>query len=249
MHFEWSGHQSKPVLLFSNSLGSNLRMWDPQIAAFSEHFRILRYDKRGHGQSSVPPGPYTIDQFGNDVLNLLDFLQLDRVFFCGLSIGGGTGMFLGANAHERFHKLAVCNTSPKFANAEFWNARIQAVESGGMKAVAGGLVERWLTLAFRSTHPDETQALLFMLEAADPEGYIAGCAAVRDMDMRQTVQKIRVPTLVLAGTHDAGATVADARFLTDNIPGARYAEVSAAHISNIEAAADFNRHILQFFLS
>jgi len=248
IYYEWAGAEDKPVLLLSNSLGTNLHIWSSQVDEFKKHFRLLRYDKRGHGQSTVPPGPYSIEQLGWDVVRLLDLLQLDKVHFCGLSIGGATGMFLGANAPKRFHKIALCNTAPKFGTLETWNARIRAVQSGGMKAVAGGVVERWLTPAFRASHAKETQGVLSMLEATNPRGYIACCEAVRDADLRDTLAAIRVPCLVLAGTHDPAATVADARYLTERIPGAQYAEVPAAHLSNIEALDDFNRRVLQFLL-
>jgi 3-oxoadipate enol-lactonase len=249
IYYEWNGPEDKPDLVFSNSLGTNLTMWGPQLAEFAKHFRLLRYDKRGHGKSSVPPGPYTLDQLATDVLHLLDELQLNRVYFCGLSVGGATGLFLGANAPTRFHKIALCNTAAKFGNPEMWETRIRNVQSGGMKAVASAVVERWLTPSFRASHAQETQTVLATLEAAKPEGYIATCAAVRDTDLRQSLAAIRVPCLVLAGTHDTSATVADARFLVDRIPGAQYVEVSAAHLSNIEAAGDFNRHVLQFLLT
>ena len=248
IYYEWAGAEDKPVLVFSNSLGTNLHMWASQVDEFKKHFRLLRYDKRGHGQSSVPPGPYSVEQLGWDVVRLLDYLRLDQVYFCGLSIGGMTGMFLAANAPKRFHKIVLCNTAAKIGTAETWNARIQAVQSGGMKAVASAVIERWLTPTFRTSHAAETQAILRMLETSNPQGYIGCCAAVRDMDQRQSLGAIRVPCLVLAGTHDTSTTPADARFLTQNIPGAQYAEVPAAHLSNIEARDDFNRHVLQFLL-
>lgn len=248
IYYEWAGAEDKPVLVFSNSLGTNLHMWAPQVNEFKKHFQLLRYDKRGHGQSGAPSGPYSIEQLGWDVVRLLDVLKLDRAHFCGLSIGGMTGMWLGANAPKRFHKIALCNTAPKFGTAGTWNTRIQTVRSGGMKVIAGGVLERWLTPGFRALHPDDTQAILAMLESANPQGYIACCEAVRDADMGQTLGAIRVPCLVLAGTHDTSATVADSHFLAERIPGAQYAEVAAAHLSNIEARDDFNRHVMQFLL-
>ncbi|MGB7846350.1 MAG: 3-oxoadipate enol-lactonase [Candidatus Acidiferrum sp.] len=249
IYYEWTGGEHLPVLVFSNSLGTNLRMWDSQLEEFTKHFRVLRYDTRGHGQSEVTPGPYSIEQLSGEVARLLDVLGLERVYFCGLSMGGMTGIFLGANAPDRLHKLVLCNTAAKIGTAETWNARIQAVENGGMKAVANAVIERWFTPGFRSSHPEETQAVLAMLEATDPQGYSANCAAVRDMDQRQSLASIRVPSLVLTGTYDPATTPVEARFLVESIPGARYAEVSAAHLSNIEARDDFNRHVLQFLLA
>jgi len=246
LYYEWSGAEHAPVLVLSNSLGTTHRMWDPQVAAFTAHFRLLRYDTRGHGQSSATPGPYTIEKLGWDVVQLLDYLQLERVHFCGLSMGGMIGMFLGANAANRFHKIVLCNTAAKIGTLETWNARIDAVQKGGMQAVAAGIVERWLTPAYRASHPGESAAVLRMLEQANPDGYVACCAAVRDMDQRETLQNVQVPALVLAGTHDPAALPADGQFLAKHIPGASYVEVNAAHLSNIEAQDKFNTHVVSF---
>jgi 3-oxoadipate enol-lactonase len=246
LFYEWSGPEHAPVLVLSNSLGTTHRMWNPQVAAFTRHFRLLRYDTRGHGQSSVTQGPYTIEKLGWDVVHLLDYLQLDRVHFCGLSMGGMIGMFLGANAPNRFHKIVLCNAAAKIGTPETWNARIAAVQKGGMHAVAAGIVERWLTPAYRASHPAETAAVLRMLEEANPAGYIACCGAVRDMDQRQTLQNVKVSTLVLAGTHDPATLPADGQFLAKHIPGASYVEVNAAHLSNIEAQDDFNTRVVSF---
>jgi len=246
LFYELSGPERAPVLVLSNSLGTTHRMWDSQEVAFTRHFRLLRYDTRGHGQSSVTPGPYTIEKLSWDVVQLLDFLQLERVHFCGLSMGGMIGMFLGAHAANRLHKLVLCNTAAKIGTPETWNARIEAVQRGGMRAVAGAVIERWLTPTYRASHPAETAAALRMLEEADPAGYIACCGAVRDMDQRQSLQNVKVPTLVLAGTHDPVTLPADGQFLAKHIPGASYAEVNAAHLSNIETQEDFNTRVLSF---
>ncbi len=248
IHFEIDGPPDAPVILFSNSLGTTHRMWDPQIAAFTKHFRILRYDTRGHGNSSAPAGPYSLEQLAADALALLDTLHLDRVHFCGLSLGGMTGIFLGATLPSRFRKLVLCDTAPKIGVAETWNTRIAAVRSGGMKAVAGGVIERWFTADFRKTHPTETAAALAMLESCNPEGYVSACAAVRDADFRQLVGRITLPTLAVTGTHDPVTTPSDARAIQQAIPGAEYLELAAAHISNIEASEHFNREVLAFLL-
>jgi 3-oxoadipate enol-lactonase len=246
IRYEWTGPDHSPVLLFSNSLGATYRMWDAQVQDFTRHFRLLRYDTRGHGESAVTPGPYTIEQLSWDVLALLDALDLQRVYFCGLSMGGMIGMFLGANAPNRFHKIVLCNTAAKIGTPETWNARIDAVQRGGMEAVAPTVIERWLTAGYRAAHPTETQAALTMLEQANPDGYVANCAAVRDMDQRQKLDAVGVPTLVVAGTHDPVTPPCDGRFLTEHIPGAKYVELPAAHLSNIEAKTDFAREVLGF---
>jgi 3-oxoadipate enol-lactonase len=246
IYYEWAGAEDLPVLAFSNGLGTNIHMWDGQIEAFSKHFRVLRYDVRGHGKSAVTPGPYKIDQLSWDLVHLMDSLQIDRAYFCGLSMGGMVGMFLGANAANRFRKLALCDTSPKFDPEHMWNKRIEAVNEGGMKAVASTVVERWLTPGFRSARPTETRNVLAMLESTNPEGYVASCAAVRDMDLRNSLKDIHLPSLVLTGTHDPAATPAVAQSLTKSIPHAVYAELPASHLSNIEARDEFNRQVLEF---
>jgi 3-oxoadipate enol-lactonase len=249
LFYQWDGPEHAPVLVFSNSLGTTHRMWDPQVEAFSKHFRLLRYDTRGHGQTGSTPGPYTIEQLALDVLHLLDALNIDRVFFCGLSMGGMIGMLLGSTAAHRLHKIVLCNTAAKIGTPDGWNARIAAVTQGGMKAVAGGVLDRWLTPGYRAAHPVETAQVLGMLEGTDPAGYAACCGAVRDMDYREHLHRVQVPTLVIAGVHDPATPPADGRFLAEHIRGAKFVELPAAHLSNIEASEHFNREILAFFQS
>jgi 3-oxoadipate enol-lactonase len=155
-------------------------------------------------------------------------------------------MYLGANAASRLHRLVLCNTGAKIGTPDVWNARITAVQQGGMKAVASGVIDRWLTAGYRTAHPAETSQVLAMLESADPVGYAACCGAVRDMDYREQLNRVQVPTLIIAGTHDPATPPSDGRFLESHIRGAKYAELSAAHLSNIEAHEAFNREVLAF---
>jgi 3-oxoadipate enol-lactonase len=249
IHYALEGQRGTPVLVFSNSLGTNYSMWDPQAAELRKKLRVLRYDTRGHGQSSLTPGPYSIEQLGRDVLALLDALDLNRIHFCGLSMGGMIGMWLGVNAPERLDKLVLCNTAAKIGSSEVWNARIEAVQKNGMKSVASAVIERWFSPAFREKAPATISTTLKMLEEANPEGYAACCAAVRDFDFREQLNRIRMPALVIAGAHDPATPPADGRFLADQIPGARYAELNAAHLSNIEAQDQFTREINAFLNS
>ncbi len=248
IHYDLAGPAGAPILVFSNSLGATLSMWDPQTPAFQKQFRILRYDTRGHGQSSATPGPYTIEQLARDVLALLDHLNLDRVYFCGLSMGGQTGMWLALNAADRFHRLVLCNTAAKIGSPEMWNTRIEGVRKGGMKSISSAVMERWFSADFRSKSPDVVATTKLMLEGANPDGYVANCAAIRDFDARETIAAIRVPTLVIAGSHDAATTPADGHYLADHIPGARYVELNAAHLSNIENRDPFNSKLSDFLL-
>jgi len=249
LHYELDGPEAAPVVVFSNSLGADYRMWEPQVPAFSAHLRVLRYDTRGHGQSSVTPGRYSNEQLSKDVVALLDVLQIDRVFFCGLSMGGMAGMFLGAHSPERLRKIVLCNTAAKIGAAETWNARIEAVRKNGMKSIAASVLERWLTPGYRASHPDEANNVLGMLEHANPEGYAACCASVRDTDESQSLGNVKVPALVVAGTHDPSIPIADAGYLAAHIPSARLVELNAAHLSNLEAKEEFNRAVLEFLRS
>jgi 3-oxoadipate enol-lactonase len=249
IHYALEGQSGSPVLVFSNSLGTNYSMWDLQVREFHKKFRCLRYDTRGHGQSSSTPGPYSIEQLGKDVIALLDSLDLDRVHFCGLSMGGMIGMWLGANAPERLNQLILCNTGAKIGTTEAWNARIDAVQKNGMKSVASAVVDRWFTPAFRQKSPATISKILKMLEETNQEGYAACCAAVRDFDFREQLGKIRKPALVIAGAHDPATPPADGRFLAQHIPGARYIELNAAHLSNIEDHERFNTELAAFLNS
>ncbi len=249
IHYDLAGPAGSPALVFSNSLGATLSMWDPQAPMLQKQFRVLRYDTRGHGQSTVTPGPYVIEQLARDLLALLDELHLDRVHFCGLSMGGQTGMWLALNAPARLHKLVLCNTAAKIGSAETWNPRMEAVRKGGMKSISAAVMERWFSPAFRAKSPEVVATSQRMLEGANPDGYLANCAAVRDFDARETVSAIRVPTLVISGTHDAATTPAEGRFLADHIPGAHFVELDAAHLSNIEVPDRFNSRISNFLLS
>ena len=246
LHYSFAGPAGAPALVLSNSLGTNFSMWDAQAPAFERRFRLLRYDMRGHGKSSAPPPPYTVSELAQDALALADSLNIARFHFCGLSIGGMIGMAIALQAPARLHKLILSNTSPKIGSDEFWNSRIQTVETKGMKEVARAVTARWFTPAFQSSTPEKVASAIEVLESLDPQGYVGGCTAVRDFDFRANVRQIRTPTLVIAGTHDPAATPADGRLLAEQIPAARYRELNASHLSNIEDSAQFNEAVLSF---
>lgn len=246
LRYEWSGPAVAPVLVFSNSLGTDLAMWDFQAASLSRDFRILRYDTRGHGGSYVPQGPYTLDQLANDLIGLLDQLELERVYFCGLSIGGMTGMALALRAAQRLHRVVLCNTAAKIGSPEIWNARIEAVRMGGMPSVVPGILERWYTAAFRSASPEAVESTRRTLLSTPVEGYAGCCAALRDADLRNEIAGIHLPVLIITGTHDPATTPADGRFLAEKISWSRYVELRAAHLSNIEASDAFTMELSAF---
>ncbi|HXX86608.1 MAG TPA: 3-oxoadipate enol-lactonase [Casimicrobiaceae bacterium] len=240
------GAAAAPALMLSNSLGTNLAMWDAQIPALTRRFRVVRYDARGHGASAVTVGPYTMEQLSRDVVALLDALKIERAHFCGLSMGGMVGMWLGANAPERIDRLVLCNTAAKIGSPEVYNARIDAVRKGGVASVADAVIDRWFTAPFRQRSPEAVARMRAMLTATSAEGYAASCAAVRDMDLRETLARIKRPTLVIAGTHDLATPPADGQRMGQGIDGARYVELDAAHISNVEAAAVFTKAVTDF---
>ena len=246
LHYEIAGSPTAPLLVLSNSLGTNFSMWEPQLPELSKRWRILRYDTRGHGQSSVTRGPYSMAQLGRDVLDLLTALGIAKFSFCGLSLGGMTGMWLGLHAPERLQKLVLCSTGAKIGTAETWNARIETVRKGGMKSIGTITMERWFTARFRAQRPEIVERTQKMVESANPKGYIACCGALRDCDLREAVAGIRSATLVISATHDPATPPSDGRFLTEHIRGARYVELDAAHLSNIEQQERFSSEVTKF---
>lgn len=247
MHYSLTDGEG-PVLVFSNSLGTDMSLWDPQMVELQDHFRILRYDTRGHGKSSVTPGEYTIAQLGLDILQLLDFLAIDRVYFCGLSIGGLTGMWLGLHAPDRLHRLVLANTAAKIGTIESWNARIASVRTNGLKSLAPAVMERWFSPKFRAACPQIVARAQNMLENAPPEGYAGLCAALREADLREVIPNIKAPTLIIYGASDPSIPVSDSLFLRDRIPGATAVELDAAHLSNIEQPELFTNAVKNFLL-
>jgi 3-oxoadipate enol-lactonase len=246
LRYEISGSRRAPVLLLSNSLGTTLEMWEPQLKEFERHFQVVRYDVRGHGKSSTPAGPYSIEQLGGDIIALLDGLGIESVYFCGLSIGGLLGQWLGIRTPIRIRKLVLCNTAAKIGSANIWNARIATVQGEGMPAIVDAAVGRWFTASFRASEAPVVDKMRQMLAATDPMGYVATCAALRDTDLRAEVTSIVSPTLIIGGEYDVVTTLDDARFLESRIAGAELVSLPAAHISNAEVPEQFNAAVLQF---
>jgi len=246
VRYELGGTPSGPSLMFANSLGTDLSLWDPQMPALEGRYRVLRFDARGHGQSELGDGPCTIEVLGRDALSLLDALGLGRVHFCGLSIGGQMGQWLGAHAPERLDRLVISNTAAHIGTAETWNARIAAVREHGTGVLMPGLLERWFTAAFRERAPAAVARAEAMVRATTAAGYTALCEAVRDSDATPYLGRITAPTLVIAGAADPVTTPADGRALAAAIAGARYVELPAAHLANVEAADAFTAALLAF---
>jgi len=249
LNYRLEGPADKPCLVLSNSLGCALEMWDPQLAAFSREYRVLRYDTRGHGRSSVPVRPYTLQQLGSDVLGLLDAFGIERAHYCGLSMGGATGMWLATHAPRRIERLVLCNTTPWLGPPETMNARIATMLHDGMPALVESILERWFTVEFRTREPLAVDRIRRMLLASHVDGYVGCCEALRDMDQRASLEHIAAPTLVIAGTYDLAPTPAAARAWASTIPNARFLELPSAHLSNIGAAGEFTQRVLGFLLA
>jgi 3-oxoadipate enol-lactonase len=223
LEHRFDGPEGAPMLMLSNSLGTTLDMWDELVPALAERFRLLRYDTRGHGRSPLPPGPYSIDDLGRDALALLDRLGLERVSFCGVSLGGMTGMWLAARAPERIERLAVCCSSAHMPPPEMWTKRAEAVRSDGIAAIADATLGRWFTPAASERRPEAVERLRSGLLGMAPEGY-AGCSeAIRDMDLRPALGSIRAPTLVIAAEDDPSTPPEQhGRVIAESIEGARF---------------------------
>jgi 3-oxoadipate enol-lactonase len=243
------GDATAPALILSNSLGTTLEMWDPQVDAFSAHYRVVRYDTRGHGGSPVTQGPYTFADLGQDVLAVLDALGIERAAFCGISMGGHTGLWLGVHAGARFNAIAVCNSAAKIGTLQGWSDRAAMVREGGrasMQALAESSPGRWFSPDFASTHPAEVQRAQAWIAGIAPQGYAACCEALAASDLRDDLGRITTPMLLLAGASDPVTTVADAQAMQVGIAGAQLAVVPASHLSNLEAPRAFDQAVLHF---
>lgn len=243
------GDAAAPALILSNSLGTPLEMWGPQVEALSRHHRLIRYDTRGHGGSPVSPGPYSFADLGQDVLAVLDALDIEQAAFCGISMGGHTGLWLGIHAGQRFTGIAVCNSAARIGSAQGWQERAIFVRKGGaaaMRALAESSPGRWFSEDHVQSHPAEVQAAHAWIAGIAPQGYAACCEALAASDLRDELHRITTPTLLLAGAADPVTTVADAQAMQACIAGAGLTVVPASHLSNLEAPQAFNRAILEF---
>lgn len=240
------GRDGGPTIMLSNSLGATMQMWEPQMAALTKLYRVVRYDRRGHGKSGVPAGPYSMERFGKDVLAILDDLNIEKIHWCGLSMGGMVGQWLGANAPERIEKLILANTSCYYPDPTNWLNRIKAVTEGGIGSIADAVIAAWLTADFREREPQITQRMKAMLIASPVEGYIACCEALSKLDQRDLLPRIKAPTLVIAGRHDISTPVEASIFIRSHIPNASMTLLDAAHISNVEQSHNFTEAVVGF---
>lgn len=249
--FAIEGPTYAPVLVFSNSLGTPLEMWDAQAENFSKTHRVLRYDTRGHGGSVVSPGPYSFEQLGGDLLALLDTLKIERASFCGISMGGFTGLWLGVHAPHRLNHLIVANSAAQIGTADGWTTRAALVREKGAAAMAELAVSspsRWFTDTFRTTAADVVLKAQGWISVVAPEGYAACCEALADGDLRNAIARITVPTLLIAGASDPVTTVAHSQAMQAKIVGAELIQLPASHLSNLEAPEAFDAALEDFLL-
>lgn len=246
IHYQTFGQATKPAIIFSNSLGTNYRMWQAQIDFFQQDHFVICYDTRGHGDSSTPQGPYTLQQLGQDVLNLLDHLKVEKAAFCGISMGGLTGQWLAIHSPTRFHHILIANTAAKIGQEQAWLDRANLVREQGLNTIASTAASRWFTECFIQSHPTVVTSLSNDLGAGSPEGYASCCEALAKADLRTEIESIEVPMLIIAGTQDPVTTVEDATAMQQKIPHSQLYCINASHISNIEQADDFNQQMFTF---
>jgi 3-oxoadipate enol-lactonase len=245
LHHRLDGPDDAPVLMLSNSLGTNLAMWEDQLAALAGRFRVLRYDQRGHGRSPATPGPYTIAELAGDALDLLDRLGLERVSFCGVSLGGMAGMWLAINSPERLERLALCCTSAHLPPREMWTERAATVRAHGIEAVVDAQLERWFTPALAELRPEALERTRQALLDTPAEGYAGCCEAIAAHDLRGELGAIRTPTLVLAAAADPATPPEHGRLIAAGIGGARLVVLEQGrHLAAVESPEEFSREVL-----
>lgn len=245
-NYEHIDNGKDKTLVFSNSLGTNLSMWDPQVNFLKEHANILLHDTQGHGKSDHSTSELKIEQLGEDVIQLLDYLEIRNAYFCGISMGGLIGQYLGIHYPERFTKIVLANTAAKIGTIDGWNTRIDTVQKHGLKHIIPSTSERWFTPEYQHKEPQKVDRILASFAANPIHGYCANCAAVRDADFIKQVHLIKSATLILAGEHDVVTTLEDARFLRENISDAIQVNLPGAHLSSMECEDAFNQAVFAF---
>ncbi len=242
LHYRVDGPEDAPAVLLINSLGTTLDMWSAQADAWSPRLRVIRYDTRGHGQSGVPPGEYTLDDLGNDAIRVLDAAGVESAHVCGISLGGLTAMWLGVRQPARVRSLVIANTAARVGTAQRWTERIAKVRGEGMAAIGDMITPAWFSPAFREREPAIVARFREMVASINPDGYVGCCAALRDADLRDEIGGIHSFALVIAGDQDTSTTVADAEAISFAIRGSTLLTLNAAHLTNVECAESFSRH-------
>ena len=244
--YELTGPETATALVLSNSLGTDRSLWDRQVIAFAERYRVLRYDTRGHGASAAPAGDYTIDRLGRDVLSLMDEAGLRQAHVCGVSIGGLTTLWLGIHAPDRVLRLVLANTAARVGSLEFWTERMRLVRTEGLEALAEVTMQRWFSERFRTADPVMIARMRATMLRVPAAGYLGCCAALRDADLRELAPRVQAPALVVTGAADVATPPAAGEALAAAIPGARLLALEAAHLANVEQAPAFTAAVLAF---
>lgn len=244
LHYRVDGDRG-PWLVLCNSLGTDLSMWDPQLSLARE-FRVLRYDRRGHGQSTAPAPPYSIAELAGDTLALLDELAITRAHFCGLSIGGLVGQWLGVHAPERIDRLIVCATAPRIGTPASWQQRIAQVSAGGLSPLVGATADRWFSPEFIEAQPALVEAILAPFTRVDPRAYVGCCEALAACDLRADLPRISAPLLAISGSDDAVCPPDDLRLIAETVRAGRQVSLPGRHLINVEAAGAFTVCVRDF---
>lgn len=247
-HHIIDGSEDAEAIVFSNSLGTTLDMWRPQVEALGDRYRLVRYDTRGHGRTRATGQNFGIGDLADDIADLLDHLEIERAHLVGISLGGATSLEFAARHPERTDRIAVLCTAAAIATPAFWAERVRLIRTRGMDALAETATRRWFTDGFHRDQPEVVRRFRGDLAACDPLGYTACCRAIGEMDLHDRLASVRAPTLVLYGTEDEVTTEADARALQAGIPDCRLVAVNGAkHIASVEQAAFVNQSLLAHF--
>jgi 3-oxoadipate enol-lactonase len=252
VHYEINGPQAAPVIACSHCLAGSLDIWDEQIEALRRDFRVLRYDARGHGLTSAPEGPYTLETLAMDLVGLLDALDIPRAHILGISMGGMVAQTLALVKPERILSLILCDTTASMPKemGPLWEERIRTASERGMEALAEATLDRWLSADFQKRHPERTSRIREIIVNTPLPGFAGSVRAISRLEMVSQLSRISLPTLVMVGEHDPGTPVESARQIQEQIPNARLAVLPGAyHLSNVEASEAFNRHLLTFLNS
>ncbi|UII31714.1 alpha/beta fold hydrolase [Fulvivirga ulvae] len=248
--FKLDGPEDAPVLILSNSIATNFRMWEGQIPAFTQHFRILRFDTRGHGSSDAPAGNYSIARMGWDVIELMNHLNIQHAHFCGLSLGGFIGQWLAIHAPDRINRLVLANTSSHLGPQAQWNEHIISLNAGAsMHAYGDMFIGNWFPQKMIEARDSTVSKFRKMVLDTSPQGLAGSFAAVRDTDLRRTITLIPNPTLVIGGAYDGVTLPEHSEEIAASIPGARLVILPVVHLSNVENSDDFERLVIDFLLT
>ncbi|MBR0557560.1 3-oxoadipate enol-lactonase [Ciceribacter sp. L1K23] len=248
VHYEMIGDASaRKVIVFSNSLGTDFRIWLPLFDELEDDVSILLYDSRGHGLSGLGPSPFMMDDLVDDLIGLVEHVGISKAVFCGLSVGGLIVQGLWRKRPDLVRRMILCDTAPKIGTADVWNARIDAIDKGGLESISQSVMERWFTPAFRTERPEELSGYRLMMERQSINGYVQTCKALRDTDFTDVLPTITVPALFVVGDEDGSTPVDLVRRAADGVPGSRFEVIAeCGHIPCVEQPEALARLIRSF---